>query len=381
MVNNRVLQVLEGLDIGGKEICAMNFYRNIDREKIQFDFAIHSSQVGFFEPEIKELGGQIFHYALAKGHKNSLSQFVYNMACFHKFIKRKDYDIVHIHGCSFYAILTASIPCKIQGVKNIIAHAHNPGTPSGGRLDKILRKVLKGLIAWSCNQYFTCSDLAAESKYTRKILKQNLTYIHNAIELNKFKYTESDRSEIRSKYNVDEDQILLGIVGRLEEQKNHKYLIEIFEKLYKKDDRYKLIIVGTGSLEEELKEKVKRLNLQSAVIFTGNTPTPSKFYSAMDVFVLPSLYEGFPFVMIEAQANGLPCVISNEITRAVCLLKTTYQLPIEKDSVNQWVKQIESIFFTGDRKKAVDILKKQGFDIEDEVERMQELYIKMKGGI
>ena len=303
------------------------------------------------------------------------------MKYFYKMINKKEYDIVHIHGCSFFAILTASIPCKIVGIKNIIAHAHNPGTPTGSKIDKLLRGVLKQLLAWSCNQYFTCSDLAADSKYTKKILKQNLTYIHNAINLDKFQYDEIARNEIRNKYQVSSENILLGIVGRLEEQKNHEYLIYVFNELRKKNSNYKLIIVGTGSLEEKLKEKVKELSLQSSIIFVGNTSEPSKFYSAMDIFLLPSLYEGFPFVMIEAQANGLPCVISNQITNEVCILKTTHQLPIEKNTINQWVDRIENIDLVEERRKAIQILEKQGFEIKEETKHLESMYIKMKGEV
>lgn len=379
MRNRRVLQVLEGLDIGGKEIFAMNFYRNIDKEKVQFDFAVNSNEIGFFEPEIQELGGKVFHYSNNSSVKSGFAGFINNMYSFYRFIRIHKYSVVHIHGCSFFAILTASIPCKLCGVKNIIAHAHNPGMPSGGKLDSFLRKVLKYLIAWSCNYYFTCSDIAAESKYPKFVLNEKLTYIHNAIELNKFRFSEFDRKQIRGKYNIKNDEIVLGIIGRLEEQKNHEYLINVFDKLNSVNRKYKLLIVGAGSLERKLKKQVKELGLESRVIFVGNTSEPSKFYSAMDIFLLPSLYEGFPFVLIEAQASGLPCVISKKITKSVCLLESTKQIGIETSDVLQWVEVITNISVTQNRENAVEILKKQGFEIEDESKHLQEIYLGMKG--
>lgn len=381
MGNFKVLHVLEGLDIGGKEICAMNFYRNVDRKKVQFDFAIHSSSVGYFENEINKLGGTVIHYAQGKKINNKFMQFLYHMKCFNKFIKKNHYDIVHIHGCSFFAILTASIPCKVNGVKNIIAHAHNPGMPTGSKFNKMIREIFKWLIKWSCTQYFTCSDVAADSKYTKDILEKKLTYIHNAINLEKFQFCQKDRIVIRQEYKVSNNEILLGIVGRLEKQKNHDYLLSIFNELYKKNSNYKLIVIGTGSLESELKDKVKTLNLQSAVIFTGNISEPEKYYSAIDIFVLPSFYEGFPFVMIEAQANGLPCITSDRITSEVCILDSTYQLPIGDENINRWVEHIEYMHLNLDRNRFIKILKSKGFDIKDESKRLEDLYIKMKGDV
>lgn len=371
MAEFRVLQVLDGLNVGGMEIFVMNYYRNINRSLVQFDFVIFENDRTYFENEINELGGRV--YKLGKmSNTNKYLYTINNIISLVSFLKQNKYDIIHCHSCSFLGILQGSIAAKIMKLPVIIGHGHSASLESNSILDKVSRLVFKFLISKTCNQYFACSKSVAFSKFTKNVVESGkVTYINNAVNLTKFKYDSSIRKNMKEKLGIPSDALVAGIVGRLEYEKNHKYLLEIFKSIQEKCSNAYLLIVGSGSLKESIVDYSKRLNITN-IIFTGNVNNPNDYYQAMDCFVLPSFYEGFPFVLVESQACGLPSFVSDSVTNEVCILSETKLLSI-KASPEVWAEEILNMPKI-DRNLAYTIVQNKGFDLEIEAERLCRLY-------
>lgn len=370
----RVLHTLNGLNMGGKEMFVMNFYRQLDKNKVQFDFLTFQKEYDYFVPEIISLGGEVNTIDI---DSNSIKFFsiVKRMVKTYIFFKKSNYEIVHCHGCSFFEILMVSIPAKLSKRKRIISHSHNPGIPKNTKLDDLMRKLFKELINWSCTDYFACSDIAALSKYPQRIIDRNrVVYIKNAIDLCKYVFNKDIRNLYREKLGISSMETVIGSVGRLENQKNHSLLIDIFKEYHCLNKNSKLLLVGDGSLKNKLVDKVKSIGLENSVVFTGNVDNPSFYYQVMDLFVLTSYYEGLPFVAIEAQCSGLLCYFSNAITEQAIILDTTKQIDINLDP-REISCQLEKTFNLNNRVKAYEVLKNEGFDIVDEAYKLTQFYL------
>lgn len=366
----KVLQVLSSLNTGGTELYAVTNYRYLDKEEVQFDFLVFTAgDNDYYESEVKSYGASVYHIPWTGNYINHLRS-VYN------FFKKNDYSIIHINSCSLKDILMTSLPAKLSNKPHIIAHAHSPGTPKDTKLDYFLRLILKQLISFSCTEYFACSNNVAKAKYPKKILSRKVKIINNAIDINKFKYNLIKRREIRNKYNLSNDDCLIGMVGRFEKEKNHKFMVEVIKLIEK--DNYKLILIGDGSLLNNIMYQVNELNLNDKVIFTQKVDNVYDYYSAIDVLVLPSLYEGFPFVAVEAQASGCPIIISEHVTSDCLLLSQSRKIPIE-NGIEKWKSEL--LFFNKsedeDRKKTFQIIKDAGYDIYDEINALTLLYKSM----
>lgn len=204
----------------------------------------------------------------------------------------------------------------INNIK-IISHSHNSGIQKNNFVDNLLRNLLKKFLCSVVDLGFACSDIAAESKYTAAFMKTSkFAIINNSIDIDKFLFNKDIREKMRSKFEI-KDEIVIGNIGRLEEQKNQIFLLRIFAEIKKRNISAKLIIIGDGCLYNDLKEYTVKNKIENDVIFTGKVLDSNNYYQMMDVFVLTSIYEGFPFVMVEAQANGLPAVVSNTISKTV----------------------------------------------------------------
>ena len=365
----RVLQVLSSLNTGGTELYVVNNYRNLNKKDVQFDFLISTDNDNdYYEQEVKSYGANVFHLA---NNGNIINQMRRN----YLFFKQNNYSIIHINSCSLKDILIASIPAKCANIPHIIAHAHSPGTPKKSRLDYILRWILKELISMTCTDYFACSKNVAKAKYPARKLNRDVKIINNAIDLNKFKYNSFKRSEIRNRYEIRDNDFLIGMVGRLEIEKNHSYMLEVFHLI--KEENYKLIIIGSGSLLDSVSKSVDELNLTDRVIFTNRVDNVFDYYSAIDLLVLPSLYEGFPFVAVEAQATGCPILISENVTDDCLLLSQSKKIPI-KNGVEDWKREILFFKKNENRIQAHKIVKDAGYSITDEVNKLTQIYESME---
>ena len=305
----RILHVLGSTNLGGAESRIMDLYRHIDREKIQFDFLVHSTKEGFFEPEIKRMGGNIYYLPSFRVY----NYFIYKRVCWEFFKEHNEFAMVQGHMTS-----TASIylpQAKKAGIPITIAHARSAGVDAGvkGFITKFLRRDLYR----KCDYMFACSDLAARAVFGDKRFEEGKTiFIPNAVDINAFAPNDSVRTQIRKEYGL-ENNFVIGHVGRFHYAKNHEFLLEIFAELIKQKENAVLFLLGDGPRRAEMEAKAKELGIANAVIFAGNKNPVAPFYQAFDAFLFPSRFEGMPGTVVEAQAAGLPCLISDSITEQV----------------------------------------------------------------
>ena len=339
----RVLHVLQGIDAGGAETYVMNLYREIDRNVIQFDFAVQK-RGGFYEEEIKELGGHIY----------ILPQFKFvNSPAFEKELCKilrdnTDIQIVHSQNNSVgaYALRAAKRANRIT-----VAHSHTNKSHIINWKDCIYNSFApytRYLFRKYADYRFACSKDAGYWQYGKRAFFE---VKENSIRLGRFRYDPDEREKIRESYNI-KDKYVLGHVGRFEKVKNHMYLFEIFAAFHRDVPSSALLLVGEGRQKERIIREIGDKGISDSILVLDNKKNIEKLYQAIDVFVMPSLYEGFPMTLVEAQASGLPCVVSDRISRDVDLTDLVVHLPLEKN-VSHWCDAIK------------DALKKQRSDIQD----------------
>ena len=362
----RILQITGGMNMGGIENFLMNIYRNIDREKVQFDFLIHQEEKQIFEEEIISLGGKIFRIpSLGKvGHFRYLKELK------EFFQVHKEYKIVHSHYNTISGIILRE--AKKCGIKNRISHSHI-AYPKYRFLEKIYKNYSKFFLKSNTTKMFACSNLAGEWLYGKN---ENYEVINNGIEANKYKLNEKIRIEKRKELKIEKEEIAIGHIGRLTEQKNHKFLIEIFSKLYNINNKYKLFIIGNGELEEKIREQIKALNLEKNIIMLGVRKDVNEILQAMDLFVFPSLYEGLPVTLVEAQGAGLKCFISDTVTKEIDLECGLTEFISLNRSSEEWAEIIDK---NKDyiRKDTIESLKSHGYDMTENAKNLENRYIEL----
>ena len=305
MMNNqpiRVLHFTEGLYPGGVETLIMNIYRHIDTSKIQFDFALIGGAKGFYDKEVLERGGRIYYFDQRKSVFRNIYEVIKTQGPFHA---------VHSHMYFFSgAILLIAKQLRIP-VR--IAHAHNTYFGQKYTLKrKAYERIMRTLILKNATHMFGCSSDACKFVFGDSIMDDSrCNVLYNGFDVGAFRYDETKRTDTREKYSLTEN-LVVGHVGRFEDQKNHVQLIDIFSAIHKKRPDARLLMVGQGINMDSIKEKCKKLGILDAVVFAGAQKDTPSYYSAMDVFLFPSLYEGLGSVLIEAQANGLRCVTSKD---------------------------------------------------------------------
>jgi len=357
----RVLQIGMYNNLGGIETFLMNYYRNINKNDIQFDFINMYDNICFQE-EIIELGAHVYNIANVK--KNPVEYCVE----LYKLVKKNKYRIVHIHMLSA-ANAVPIIICKLLNVKSIIVHSHNSNI-SKGFIKKVLNKLNKKIVLSFANEFAACSKKAGEWFFGYNV---KFRIIKNAINIEKFKYNEQSRLKTRMKYGID-DKFVIGHVGRFVEQKNHEFLIDIFYNLLKEKRNSILILIGNGPLKSNIEKKIQEYCIQDKVIFMEvSNDDISMLYQAMDVFVLPSKFEGLPMVGVEAQACGLPCIFSDEITKEIKILSETIFLKIGKENMKNWVRNIIRINDIKSKDTSSHIID-FGFDIRTESKKLEQFY-------
>lgn len=361
----KILQIFTVLNKGGAETNLMNYYRNMDKKEFEFDFLVHRES-GFFEEEILNSGGNIYRLPpilpwKLKEYKQEVKKF---------FDEHHDYDIVHGQ-CSELGVFIYE-EAKRRNIPVIIAHAHN------ARMDKdkklVFRLLWKKRMRKSINQYFTCGQEAAENLFGKKLASQAYP-MNNAIEVEKFKYNQEIRNQKRKELGADDTYNLINI-GRFNAQKNQSFLLDIFAKVYQNHKRFRLFLVGTGALEQELREKVKRLKLESVVYFLGLRTDVPALLQAMDVFLFPSLFEGLPVALVEAQASGIPCVISDGVPRESILVNDHVEVVSLKKNPEYWAEKIIELR-DFERKDVSEIIKEKGYDIKENAKKLEEKYLEL----
>ena len=357
----RVLHIIAGLNNGGAEAYIMNMYRNIDRTKVQFDFLLRSKN-GIYEEEVKELGGRIFYTAEYPRH------FLKNKREVKNFFKdHKEYDIIHVHANALI-YMTAIKLAKKNNIKCRVMHSHNVNAKN--KIFSIIHYINKLRIKKYTTDCFACSTEAGEWMFGNEfILKRN------AVDLNKFKPNIEIRQKVRNNLNIS-DKFVIGHIGRFVTQKNHSLMIKIFSEYHKNNPDSVLLLVGGGPLEHEIKSLVDEYNLTKDVIFLGPRNDFNDIVQSFDMFVFPSLVEGFGIVVLESQVAGIPCVISSNIPNEVVLTNLVKKVSIN-DSVSKWVEVIDDVRYS--KKEDIEVslskIKNAGYDIKTAANELQNFYI------
>lgn len=355
----RVLHVVPNMNSGGIENLIMNIYRKIDRDKLQFDFIVHYNKKGVFDDEIEQLGGKIYRFPVMED--KNLLKYIKDLNRFFK--THKEYKVVHGHMASLaYLYLGAA---KRNGVPVRIAHSH--GTSHLKSLKGYCKYIMFKFAKYNANYYYACSTEAGNYLFGKK---RQFEFIPNAIELNKFSYNEETRKKVRKELKLD-DKIVIGHVGRFNLQKNHDFLIDIFKSIYEKNKKCILLLIGVGELEEKIKQKIKDYNLEDNVLMLGLRRDVDKLYQAMDIFLMPSLFEGLPLTGVEAQASKLKCIFSSEITKEVRITDNIEFIDLSLGA-DKWAEIVLNNL-KYDRKKIK--INDSRFDINVLAKQMQEKYI------
>ena len=355
----KVLHIVPNMQAGGLETLIMNFMRNIDKNKIQFDFLVHYKEKKFYDNEIESLGGKIYRFALREDH--NLVKYIIQL---NKFFKtHKEYKIIHCHmeSIGFLIFLIA----KLNRVKVRIAHSHNIKTENTlkGKIKYILSKPFKYLSTYN----FACSKEAGEYLFKNK----KYTILPNAIDFDKFKFNQDKRTKIRKELNIKDDTTVIGHIGRFCKQKNHIKVIEIFSKYLEKNPNSKLVLVGVGEELKNIKNKCNKLNITNKVIFLSNRKDTDYLYSAFDLFLFPSLFEGLGIVLIEAQTSGLQCYTTkNFVPKTACISNRIEYIELQDNWTNKLI--------TNNNYNRTNIefnTNKENFDIKTITKKLQKFYI------
>lgn len=370
----KVMQINSGQKFGGVSSMIFNFYKNVDHEKIQFDFvAPKISSFSMYRREIEEMGGSIIELQTSGNFIKRKLQFFKRLT---HLIKRKKYDVVHINSGSIFLNIQVSWIAHFCGVKKIITHSHNAGNDH--ELLVLLTKLCKPLLEFGPTDYFACSNLAAKFMFTKKrVHNKNYQVINNGVDVQKFKFNIDDRQKYREKLSI-QDKVVLLHVGRFTSAKNHQKLINIFKCFHTLVPNSVLLLAGEGELEESIHNQVEQLKLQDSVLFLGLRKDIAELMSTSDMFILPSFYEGLPVVGIEAQTNGLPCVFSDSITREVDLNdKENLFLSLEL-SDQKWAKKIEDMLVNSSfelRYEAYKNILKKGYSLVTVGKILEKIYL------
>lgn len=361
----RVAQIIGKWHGGGVEAVVMNYYRHVDRSKVQFDFFCDSDSTCIPYEEINKLGGRVIiipPYQKIFRYLNELK----------KLFKNNEYKIVHSH------ISTLSVfplyAAKKAGVPVRIAHSHSTSNKKEWKKN-ILKNLLRPFSKKYATDYFCCSELAGRYLFGNRCYDDGKVFLlKNAIDVNRFQFNSDIRNLKRKELEINEDTLIIGHVGRFVTQKNHSFLIEIFSELLKIHSNSKLLLVGKGPLFDEINRKVDRLNLSDKVIFLGQRADVNELYQAFDAVILPSLYEGLVVVLVEAQCAGLPCLSSTEISNETQITENLKLISL-KEPASEWAKEILKLYTNHKRCQTLNKLNLSGYNINIEAIKLEKFYL------
>lgn len=379
MSNFRVLQVIDEIGLNsGVSSMLMNYYRHMDHSKINFDFIVFEDITEDDRQLLQQNHSKL--YEMPKLTAYNILSFKINKELKKVLKENSGYKIIHGHvpNASFIYMKEA----KKAGIPFRIIHSHN-SRGADTFIKKIRNYILHKYGLLYANRYCACSRKAATYLFGPKGLSDEVRIINNGVDIQKFKYDKSIRDTVRKELNI-EDKFVIGHVGRFCEQKNHRYLIEVFKETIEIIPNSVLILIGKGQDENEIKKKVREYGMEDSVIFAGLTDQVSQYMQAMDAFLLPSLYEGLPVVCVEAQASGLSCVVASTVTDEVRILDD-FQFADLEDSPVTWAQCLEKIYRqdVGDverkRTRAAQAVIDAGFDIVRESKKLEKYYFDLVG--
>lgn len=368
----RVLQVVNIMDRGGVETLLMNIYHKINRDSIQFDFLTHPYNQDYhqeYESEILSLGGRIY----------KAPSFIHDPIGYSRYIKsffqeHSEYSVLHAHNLD-----SASLVYMHEAKKNglyLIAHSHNTND-HGGKIKRFMLGECHRITRRYPDHFYACSDLAAEFAFGKKIAaSEKCDFFYNGIDVNRYSVNEISHIAMKERLFPNTKGPLFGTVGRLSAQKNQTFLLEVFADISKKEPTAELAIVGKGDLRSMLETKAKDLGIDHQVHFVGSVPNVPEYLKAFDVFLLPSLYEGLPLVSVEAQAAGLPTLLSNGVPQVAACTDLVKYIDLSK-GISAWSDAALCAYrdMKGHRMDRIKQVRSAGFDISDIAEKLSVFYL------
>lgn len=362
----RVLHNIASLHFGGAQAFLMNVYNNIDRKKVQFDFVVTPEEKKDLYEQVEQMGGRIFVCPKYTGKNH----FAYCRWWNDFFAEYPEYHVIHGHVRS-----TASIYLKIAKKYGLVTIAHSHSTSNGSGISAIVKNIMQLPIRHTADYLFACSDKAGKWLYGEKATKQpNYRMIPNGVDLKRFAFHEEKRRQMRNQLKITEDTFVVGHIGRITVPKNHQFLVELFAAYHKENPKSKLLLVGDGELFEAVQQQCTQLGIRKAVIMVGSKTNTEDYYQAMDIFVFPSLWEGLPVSVVEAQANGLICLLSDVITRDVDLTDQVKYLSLNEKS--RWINEIARACPKPRTAASPENMKKlQPFDASVVAKQLQDFYL------
>ena len=366
----RVLHSVSNMDRAGIETMLMNYYRHMDRDKVQFDFLCNKKKPGAYDEEIGKLGGRIYHTPGLNPAK--YPQYLKYMK--QLFAEHPEYKIVEAHNGALgvYALHAA----KVNKIPVRIFHAHGASITKDWKLP--LKLFCRSRLAANINERYTCGKAAAECYFGKSVVENNnYVFIPNAIEVERFLFNPTIRNQIREKYNLQNKHVI-GHVGRFMAQKNHAFLLEVFAEYAKEDTNAYLVLLGDGELMDAMKAKAKELGISDLVLFVGNVGNANEWYQAFDLFMLPSIWEGLPVVGVEAQAADLPCIFSDNVTKEIGLSSKAAFISLN-DTKKQWVETMKNMMKETQRENTEELITSNHYNIKQEAILLQERYLKLYG--
>lgn len=365
----RVLQIFGKLGRGGLESFVMNLYRAIDRDKIQFDFLL-TAPGGDYEGEAKNLGARIFYIPPRskgmKAYKKSLDDFFAQNA--------SRYSAVHLHVSSLTSIEPLEF-AKKYCIPIRIIHSHSSSVKQNlkGRIfHYILHNLNKLRIKGLATHYLGCSDKALNWLFKGAGVRSKAVMVNNGIDSSQYRFNESVRQEMRRAFGF-QDEFVIGHVGSFIHVKNHRFLISLFEMILQVIPDSKLLLVGAGELEDTIRQQIHDLGIESKVVFAGLRSDVDKVLQAVDLIIMPSIFEGLPVSLVEAQAAGLPVVASDTISRDVALTSNIRFLSLQ-EPFEKWIDCVVDYHNNYERTDTAEVIRQKGFDIKEIANRFCTLY-------
>lgn len=365
----RILHVVGTMDLGGAETFIMNLYRNIDRTKVQFDFLCHNRIEAEYTDEILSMGGKMY---MVEGISH-VGFFNYQKSLYDFFKSHPEYQVVHSHQNDLNGIILKQ--AALAGVKVRVSHSHTEY-----HYKSIQRKAMFAFFKWNVNRYatdaFACSKPSGNMLYTGK-LKKTFDVIYNGIDTDKFAFNKQKRQIINSELNLGDGPII-GHVGRFAPVKNHTFIIDVFNEFLKKYPNAKLVLVGTGDTLAATKTKAKSLNIDNNVLFLGSRTDVDCVLSCVDIFFFPSIFEGLPVSVVEAQCSGLQVITSDTISEDTVITDLITRLPLSI-SAKEWAEKLEELYINSksvDRSIYANVVNNAGFDAKKIAKSLVDRYLK-----
>lgn len=361
----RILHIVTYMGRGGLETMLMNYYRQMDKNLIQFDFLVHRQEEADYDREILAAGGKIYRIGRlipwSPSYKKELVSF---------FREHPEYRIVHVHQDCLSSVALAC--AREAGIPVRIAHSHNASQDKNWKYP--VKLFYKRKIAANATDLMACSDKAGKWMFGQR---HPFQVVPNAVDVNRFAFSEGLRAKIRNELGLDQ-KFVLGHVGRFHSVKNHRFLLQVFADYHKKNPQSLLLLAGDGPEREAMEQLAQQFQIAESVRFLGSCSNIDELLMAMDVFCFPSLYEGFPVSLVEAQAEGIPCLISDRITRECSVCSDLVQFVPVDQGTEPWVQALEQLQGRkAQRRSRAQAIRDAGFEITCEAHRLQETYLKM----